>query len=271
MKFDLAQRIAEANTFELKDDRDYAWILDYAKYRLSQSASNVKSAEQKAGDLLKLILTAAGGAWLVFLFLVKEVNLLPKDCLNYWEIVGFIVLACSAFCALAALFPLRRLSLIRERAAINFVNEKEPLSKKPVGRFSLSLMICSDFCEKVATAKSYWIAAGLTFLAVAVALIILGFSLLCLSQTGAPNPSLRAEVAIPWALQRPGVLAGLTCCQPLDCQHLRSQPWFLRPHFQQHCFSLPWETSVKVFGAAFPLRIRRACPWYQYEMRDSNA
>lgn len=187
MKFDTTRRIAEVNDFELKDNRDYSWVLDYAKFRLSHSASSVKSAEEKAGGLLKLVLTVAVGAWVVFLFLVRELNAVPKDSLNYWEIAGFVSLGCSGFCALAAPFPLERLSLFREIIATNFVNEKEESSKKPVGRFSLSLMMCSDYWERVTTAKSLWIAAGFSILVGAVALFTLGFSLLCLSQTKLPS------------------------------------------------------------------------------------
>jgi len=168
--------VADISAIPLYGDKDYGWVWEYARFRFATSASNVRTAEEKAGWLLKLVLSAIAAAWVLFLYLVTQLSLKPSDVLNHWIFLGGAFTASAAASALVGLVPKKRLALFREAVAVRFVNEAQAENaKEPMGRFALGLMKCSDRCDRYTVWKSYCVLLGLVLLAIAISLFTVGF------------------------------------------------------------------------------------------------
>jgi hypothetical protein len=169
------QLIGSINSIQILDDRDYGWLWEYSQFRFSHSSAGIKAAEDKGASLLKFSLSLAGAAWISFTYLVHQLDLIPHVALNCWLITGGVLLLGGFICAVCTLIPSKRLEPFREKAAVRFINENDKGSSKPLGRFALGLMLCSDYSESATTRISYLVIAGTVLLLLAISLFIVGF------------------------------------------------------------------------------------------------
>jgi hypothetical protein len=169
------QLIESINSIQILEGRDYGWLWEYSRFRFSHSSAGIKAAEDKGATLLKFTLSLAGAVWIVFTYLVHQLDLIPHVALNCWLIMGAVLLLCGFICAVCTLIPSKRLEPIREKAAVRFINENDKGSSKPLGRFALGLMLCSDYAESATTHISYLVIAGTVLLLLAFSLFIVGF------------------------------------------------------------------------------------------------
>jgi hypothetical protein len=171
----LDAKVKEVNEIQILTDRDYDWIWDYAQFRFNQGISDINKAEEKAGDLLKLVIYGFGAFWALFVYSVKEHNLPLGGAFNLCVLMGLAGLCLSAFFVMLCLIPGKRMILGGEELAIQFINENPETSRRPKGRFALYLKICSDFQARSATWKSWFVLISFIFLVVSLVLLFSGF------------------------------------------------------------------------------------------------
>jgi hypothetical protein len=176
--------IESVNAIEVSEGKDYGWLWEYSKFRFSQSSSSVKAAEDKAASLLKFTLSLSGALWLVFTYLLREFKPAPEVAFNPWLISGLLLLFGAFACSVFALIPTKRLRPFREQIAMRFIRDNEKDSSRPLGRFALGLMMCSDFHDRAITRTSYLVIWGTGMLMLAICTFIVGFYSY---QTQSPN------------------------------------------------------------------------------------
>lgn len=167
--------IGSVNAIEVPKDKDYGWLWEYSRFRFSQSASSVKAAEEKAASLLTFTLSLAGALWLVFTYLIREFRPTLEVAFNWRLIIGLLLLFGAFACSVIALIPTKRLRPLRESTAMRFIRDNEKDSSRPLGRFALGLMMCSDLSDAAITRTSYLVIAGTGLLMLAICMFIVGF------------------------------------------------------------------------------------------------
>jgi hypothetical protein len=165
--------IKSINAIQVSGDKDYGWLWEYSKFRFSHSISGVKAAEDKATSLLKFTLSLAGVIWLAFTYFMRAGQQTQIAVTPSWLIAGALLLG-AFICAVIALVPSKRLRPFREEVAMRFISENEKDSPKPLGRFALGLMLCSDYSEGEIKRTSSLVLAGTVFLMLAISLFIFG-------------------------------------------------------------------------------------------------
>jgi hypothetical protein len=166
--------IQEINAISILSDRDYGWVWEYAKLRFDHSVSDMDRADKKANSLIKLAVSGLGAFWALLVYFIKESSLLPASAFNLCIVLGLACLFLSGISCICCLLPVRRLLPCGEELAIQFINENPEASRRPQGRFGLGLKACSDFQERAATKKSWWVLTGFILLVVSFALLSFG-------------------------------------------------------------------------------------------------
>jgi hypothetical protein len=171
----------EINSIQIRSDRDYGWVWEYAQFRFNQSISDLRRTEDKASTLIKYVISVFGLFWVLFVYFGKGGSLTLENTFNYRIVFGLVCLLLSAAFATYCLLPVRTILPHGEEVAIRFINENPEASHRPQGRFGLGLKLCSDFQEQAATRKSWCVLMGFVFLAASLGLLFSGFYLWLLS------------------------------------------------------------------------------------------
>ena len=174
MPKDVESSIEEINAIPILNDRDYGWVWEYALFRFNHSVSDMNRADEKANSLIKFAISGLGAFWALLVYFIKESSLPPAGAFNLCIVLGLACLFLSGASCICCLLPVKRLLPCGEELAIQFINENPESSRRPQGRFELGLKACSDFQERAATEKSWWVLTGFILLMVSFALLSFG-------------------------------------------------------------------------------------------------
>jgi hypothetical protein len=162
---------ALANSYEAKEGRGYAWLLDYAKFRLQFTFGNGRYIEEKSLELFKVILAIAAVGWAAFSWLLSKGIVLawPVEILISLSVLSLLA---SGALLLKAFSPSDRPVPLAEDVALRAI-EKYESGDRAIGNFSLTLTASTERQSEITCEKGKQMRRALWFIYFAVA----GFTL----------------------------------------------------------------------------------------------
>ena len=158
---------ALANSYEAKEGRSYAWLLDYAKFRLQFTFGNGRYIEEKSLELFKVILAIAAVGWAAFSWLLSKgiVPAWPVEILVGLSVLSLLV---SGYFLLRAFGPSDRPVPLAEDVALRAI-EKYESGDRAIGNFSLTLTASTERQSEITCEKGRQMRRALCLIYLAVA------------------------------------------------------------------------------------------------------
>jgi hypothetical protein len=141
----------KADNYSPQPGKDYAWVLEYAKFRFEWACEKGRYIQEKAVTLFKLLLSLAAGVGAVFSFLISRgatFKLWGVGCaaLGIASLVGAVAVLLLVFDPADHLYP------IKEVAALEYI-DRGALDQDARANLSLTLTASTEF-ERQATNRS---------------------------------------------------------------------------------------------------------------------
>ena len=151
----------KANTYEPKEGRAYAWVLEYAKFRLNFTFRNGRYIEEKALAVFKLVLGLAVGTWAVFTLLLSQGFIFTWP-VKMGVVGGMVSLMISGLYTLRAFGPTKRLLPLTEDAALDAIDDADT-PEGAMATFSLAMASSTEKQSEITNRKGQLLRVGLRF------------------------------------------------------------------------------------------------------------